>query len=144
VTCPDDGNACSSDACDGAGACLHPNKADGTSCGAGQVCGAGSCAAQCFIGGVLYAAGTVNPANPCLSCTPATSTTAWSNRVNGTPCDDGNACTSSDVCTAGTCGGTAYTCTPTSCQASSTCNGNGGCTIVNKPNGAACPDDGNV
>ncbi|APR88448.1 Thiamin-phosphate pyrophosphorylase [Minicystis rosea] len=144
IACPDDGNACTADACDGAGACQHPSKADGTSCGAGQVCASGSCASECFIGGTLYAAGTVNPANACLVCAPQTSTTAWSNRADGTSCNDGNACTKSDVCTAGTCGGTAYTCTPTSCQASSTCDGNGGCTIVNKPNGAACPDDGNA
>ncbi|APR80856.1 Hypothetical protein A7982_06203 [Minicystis rosea] len=144
AACPDDGNACTADACDGAGACQHANKADGTSCGASQVCASGSCASECFIGGTLYAAGTVNPANACLVCTPQTSTTAWSNRADGTSCNDGNACTKSDVCTAGTCGGTAYTCTPSSCQQSSTCDGNGGCTIVNKTSGAACPDDGNA
>ncbi|APR75713.1 Fibronectin type III domain protein [Minicystis rosea] len=144
AACPDDGNACTDDACDGAGACQHGNKADGTSCGAGLVCVGGSCAGNCFIGGTLYTAGTVNPANACLWCSPQSSTTAWSNRVDGTACNDGNACTKSDVCTAGTCGGTAYTCTATSCQQSSACDGNGGCTIVNKPSGTACPDDGNA
>jgi hypothetical protein len=43
----------------------------------GQVCSAGVCSPNCFIEGVLYAAGAPNPANACEICEPATSTTAW-------------------------------------------------------------------
>jgi len=142
TTCPDDGNPCTSDTCNATGTCTHPSLGDGTSCGAGEVCSSGTCSTDCFIGGVLFPAGTVDPANACLVCTPATSTTAWSNIADGTVCDDGNACTSTDVCTAGTCGGTAFTCTPTSCQLSSTCNGTS-CTIVDQPLGTTCPSNGN-
>jgi hypothetical protein len=44
----------------------------------------------------------------------------------------------------GTCGGTTFTCTPSVCQVSSTCDGNGGCVVVNQPAGTPCPDDGNA
>ncbi|KFE61969.1 hypothetical protein DB31_4412 [Hyalangium minutum] len=40
------------------------------------------CSPKCFIGGVLYAAGTPNPANSCETCAPATSTTQWTARVS--------------------------------------------------------------
>jgi hypothetical protein len=45
--CVDDGNECTNDVCDGAGACLHPNKSGGATCNAGAgVCdGAGACVA---------------------------------------------------------------------------------------------------
>ena len=55
-------------------------RADGTSCNPGQVCSAGACSPKCFIDGVVYAAGTPNPANACETCAPATSTTAWTAR----------------------------------------------------------------
>lgn len=55
-------------------------RADGTACGTGQVCSAGVCSPKCFIDGVFYAEGTVNPANECEACVPATSTAQWSSR----------------------------------------------------------------
>lgn len=143
--CADDANPCTTDACNGSGVCLHPAAALGTSCGGGQLCDAGgSCTVGCVIGGTFYAAAAVNPANACQVCAPATATMAWSNTSNGTACNDGTTCTKSDVCNAGTCGGTAYSCIPTSCQASSSCDGNGGCTSTNLPGGTLCPDDGNL
>jgi hypothetical protein len=42
TTFADDGNPCTDDVCQ-AGACAHPNKADGTTCGPGKVCQAGTC-----------------------------------------------------------------------------------------------------
>ena len=47
------------------------------------------------------------------------------------------------MCTGGVCAGTAYGCTATSCQTVSTCNGDGGCNVVDKAAGTSCPDDGN-
>jgi len=138
VACTTDGNSCTSDACDGAGTCAHTAVAAGTGCGAGYVCHGTTCAPECFIGGVFYADGAGEAYNDCRVCAPDVSTTAWSNRKDGTACDDKNACTSNDVCTTGACGGTPYTCTPTACQAASTCDGNGGCTTVDKPTGTSC------
>src|SRR5206468_1382686 len=68
----------------------------------------------------------------------------FANKSNGTACDDGNACTKNDVCTAGTCGGTAYSyAAPDQSHETGTCNGDGTCSFANKSNGTAC-DDGNA
>jgi hypothetical protein len=83
--------------CDGLGHCSFPPATDGTPCGGGKVCSSGACVADCFIGGTLYTAGTANPGNVCQVCTPASSTTAWSNLA------DGSACAPGKVCAAGAC-----------------------------------------
>lgn len=57
-------------------------RADGTPCNPGQVCSAGVCGPRCFIDGVVYAAGTPNPANACELCVPATATTQWTARAS--------------------------------------------------------------
>ncbi len=124
----------------GTGVCTYPPLPDGSGgCAGGQTCVGGGCVAKCVIGGTVWNAGAANPANACQTCQPGTSTSAWSNIGDGTACNDGNACTKNDKCIAGTCGGTAYTCTANACQQASTCNGSGGCTVVNKGNGVACP-----
>ncbi|MGV3622800.1 MAG: hypothetical protein ACO1OB_18420 [Archangium sp.] len=71
---------------------------DGASCGSGRVCASGTCGAGCFIGGVTYASGASNPANPCQRCEPSMSTTAWSALADGTSCGNEQSCQS------GTCG----------------------------------------
>jgi hypothetical protein len=38
TACPDGGNPCTTDVCDGAGTCRHLPKADGAVCGDGRVC----------------------------------------------------------------------------------------------------------
>jgi hypothetical protein len=48
-TCPDDGNPCTDDACDGAGVCRHTPSANGTGCGAGLVCVDGACKPGCGV-----------------------------------------------------------------------------------------------
>ncbi|MFT3769275.1 MAG: CCXG family PEP-CTERM protein [Minicystis sp.] len=66
---------------------------------------------------------------------------------NGTPCDDGNACTQTDTCQSGVCvGANPVTCTaPDACHNAGTCNPTtGACTNAPaKPNGSAC-NDGNA
>ena len=64
-------------------------------------------------------------------------------KTNGTTCNDGNACTTSDVCTNGTCGGTAVVCTALDqCHDAGTCSG-GVCSNPVKTNGTTC-NDGNA
>ncbi len=61
----------------------------------------------------------------------------------GTPCNDGNACTQTDTCQAGTCvGGNTVTCgPPDQCHEQGTCNpATGLCSNPAKPDGAACSD----
>lgn len=65
----------------------------GTSCGTGGICSPSNlCAQGCFIAGTYYAANAANPTNACLQCQPSNSTTAWSNRDEGTSCGAGRYC----------------------------------------------------
>ncbi len=63
---------------------------------------------------------------------------------DGTPCDDGNACTLSDACNAGACLGTAVTCTALDdCHWTGTCDpATGRCSNPTRTDGSPC-DDGN-
>ncbi len=80
IVCIDDGEENTVDVCDGAGLCVHPLKG------------------ECVIGGELFLSGAANPDNPCQSCDPSASVSAWTNLVAGFPCaSDGLACTR-DVC----------------------------------------------
>ncbi len=84
--CADDGNPATLDVCDGLGACTHGPQG------------------QCTIGGQAVAAGAANPDDACQACDPASSTSGWSNRVQGFPCaDDGLACTRDACDGAGAC-----------------------------------------
>jgi hypothetical protein len=47
TACPDDGNPCTNDICDGGGTCTHPAKPGGTSCGGGNVCYETNCVLNC-------------------------------------------------------------------------------------------------
>ena len=61
---------------------------------------------------------------------------------NGTPCDDGNACTQQDTCQDGICAaGTPVGCPPQdACHLAGTCDpGSGLCSNPTAPDGTACP-----
>ena len=60
---------------------------DGFSCSGGtMICVSGTCASDCYIGGSVIAAATVNTMNTCQTCQPTSSTTGWTNLVDGTSC----------------------------------------------------------
>ncbi len=137
VACADDGLDNTLDICDGSGTCTHPLKG------------------QCTIDSTTYDEGTVNPANPCQSCAPSSTATAWTNRASGYPCtSDGLDCTSDTCDGTGTCQHTLFT----GCLISSACVGAGAqdpsdeCRACNpaastadyvaKAQGVACSDDG--
>ena len=117
-TCPvgTDGAACS----------------DGNPCTFGELCQGGACQ-----GGkpVLCSAGT-----PCGigTCSPLTGGCSWQLLPTGTPCDDGNACTQADACTATTCTGVAITCDDGNPCTADTCTATAGCVHTNSA--AACSD----
>jgi len=141
VSC-DDSRACTDDSCDPASGCAHTVKADGTSCSTGHICSNGACDAKCDIAGTIYAYGDLNPNNPCESCDPTNSTSAWTALTSG-GCDDGNACTKNDQCVNGACVGTSYTCyAGGGCQGPSTCDGTGACISQPLPDGTACSTGG--
>ena len=67
----DDGLACTNDACV-AGICQHVIQPG-----------------FCVINGECVTAGTAQPGNPCMSCNPTVSQTAWTPSLPGTPCPSG-------------------------------------------------------
>ncbi|HEY3450527.1 MAG TPA: hypothetical protein VGK67_29495 [Myxococcales bacterium] len=97
--------ACNDYRCNGAAVCTGTASPTDTECGTGKVCNAsGTCVAdggaQCTISGATYAAGKVNPANPCQFCSPTASATAWTPRASGLSCS-GGACDAAGTCRQG-------------------------------------------
>ncbi|MEO7592544.1 MAG: hypothetical protein ABI134_15110 [Byssovorax sp.] len=120
IDCLDD--ACAGSSCEDGDACTQGETCASTACGGGQ-------AISC------------DDMNPCTddACDPAKGCT---HTDNTTPCDDGDACTTSDVCAAGACKpGTATPCDDQNSCTDDACNPATGCTHAD--NTAAC-DDGNV
>ncbi|MBT9554954.1 MAG: hypothetical protein IV100_02945 [Myxococcales bacterium] len=158
-----DNDACTTgDTCTAAGCSFGPRKAcdDGLACttdscnATSGACDAVTKSGSCVIAGACVSAGSVDPQNPCRSCAPATSTTAWTALPNGTACTaDAVACTV-DTCQAGTCTaspsdaacGDGVACTIDTCGAtgcvntpnSSTCNDNDACTTGDTCTSAGC------
>ena len=65
----------------------------------GGLCMQAQCVPGCRIGGTYVNPDQANPANPCQSCQPAKSTSAWSDSPAGTECAFGSVC--SGGCRAG-------------------------------------------
>src|SRR6266404_1888190 len=63
-------------------------------------------------------------------------------KANGTTCDDGDACTQSDTCQAGICGGNSVVCAASDqCHDAGTCDPQtGACSDPVKPSGTSCSD----
>lgn len=106
---------------------------DGIACSFGDSCTAGAC------NGTAYSCPAPAQCQQAVACagdggcaiTPVT---------DGTPCDDGVTCTFDDQCVSGSCGGSAYTCMPSQCAATSVCAGDGGCEVTPRNVGAGCDD----
>lgn len=100
--CGDDGNLCTDDVCDGAGACSHdPNTDpcdDGAFCTVGDTCAGGSCQ-----GTPRDCSGAADQCNDGL-CDEGLAQCVPDPVPDGAACDDGNACTN-DQCVAGVCSG---------------------------------------
>ena len=114
--------------------------ASGTACGTGEVCGTSSCIPGCSIGGVVYPSGAANPGNPCQSCNPATSTTAWSNLASGTACGLGEVCSGASCISSCYIGGAYYAPgAPNPANTCQTCQPGGSTTTwTNVTSGASC------
>jgi hypothetical protein len=127
----DDGNPCTIDACS-VGVCVHSSSPAGTSCADSNACnGAEKCdgAGHCQTGTPVVCA-ALDQCHVVGVCNTATGLCSNPAKPNGTACNDANPCTKTDVCTAGVCGGTDYTCNDgLDCTADS-CNGDGTCTFA--------------
>ncbi len=120
------------------GQCVRPDCGSGSSiaCGAPACsidadCSAASCAvARCADGTCL-----VRPSDTlCMAEERCDGEAGCVARcpMEGAECDDGDDCTSDDVCTGGVCAGMPYVCEPTACG-TLTCDGLGGCTASTGP-----------
>ncbi len=129
-----DGNACTRDICTPGVGCSY-EKLTGTACSDGNPCSPDDHCED----GTCIGFTNCDDGNPCTedTCTA----TGCQHRETTAPCDDGDACTSGDTCSMGACVGTPYTCNPGDCEESAACDGLGGCTVVDKPNGTACTAD---
>jgi hypothetical protein len=101
----DDDNACTVDSCNPILGCVNSPLTgtgcdDADACTLGDICQAGKCVAAETISCI--------DTDPCTDdlCDP---TTGCYHTKNHEICDDGNACTKDDICTAGTCSGTPVT-----------------------------------
>ncbi len=130
----DDGKPCTDDACDKVKGCTHTaNTAtcdDGNACTTSDACSGTNC-----IGG---AAPNCDDKNPCTSdscdkvqgCLHANNTAA---------CDDGDACTTSDLCSGGACvGGKALNCDDVNVCTTDSCDKVAGCKNIAVADGAQC------
>lgn len=110
---------------------------DGNACTQVDACQAGAC-----VGSAPVVCSATDPCRDPGVCAPATGICSQPAKPNGTACNDGNACTRTDSCQAGTCRGAS----PVVCSASgpcqnATCNPtNGACAEAPKPDGTACSD----
>ncbi len=147
-----DGDACSlTDTCDGAGACVGANP---KAC-AGDACNDGTCDAKtgacglkpkakgagCNDGNLCTQTDTCDGAGKCAGanpktcagdacnegiCSPESGNCGKKPKIDGTACEDGSDCTSSDKCAAGVCKPGTYNC---ACKVDADCNDNNTCTV---------------
>jgi uncharacterized repeat protein (TIGR01451 family) len=129
-----DNNVCTDDSCDAQTGCVHTNNSapcnDHNACTTNDTCSAGSCAGgpppDCSDNNVC----TDDGCNPTSGCTHVN---------NNAPCDDGNACTTADACSAGGCvGGPPPDCNDNNVCTDDSCDSGSGCMHTNNTN--ACND----
>src|SRR5262249_20920967 len=109
----------------------------GSQCVLGAECDSGSCA-----DGVCC--NTACNAGPCDACSVAAGAAAdgTCSLLTGPACDDGDACTQSDICQAGVCTGAKPVVCPArdACHTPGTCDPmKGMCTSPVEPDGSPCP-----
>ncbi|MBI5506461.1 MAG: hypothetical protein HY899_16845 [Deltaproteobacteria bacterium] len=125
TACTDDGNVCTTNACDGSGTCAATNNTlpcnDAVFCNGADTCAGGSCthAGDPCTGGSecanacneavdncndLAGTGCTDDGNPCTTnaCNGGGLCAATNNTL---PCDDSVVCTTGDTCSAGACAG---------------------------------------
>ena len=148
----EDGNPCTDDVCSVSGTCSHNNNSapcdDGLFCTAVDVCGLGTCNG----GGTPCPAGTMcdEQGDRCVQClldgdcddsnictSDFCALNVCQNTANTLACDDGNFCTTGDICSNGQCAGG-----PSPCAAPLLCNENTN-TCVSCIEHADC-EDGNL
>ncbi len=134
----DDKNPCTKDACDMATGCTktHDNGSpcdDDNPCTVGDTCNGGSCdkgtPKDCATG------------NSCVagSCNPSDGKCKYVDQAKGTPCEDGNVCTTGDGCSGNAClAGGAKDCNDGNACTTDSCQSKAGC--KHEQNASPCND----
>lgn len=125
------------------GTCSVTNQPDGKSCNDGNACTqTDSCMAGQCVGSNPVTCAPPGPCHQGVLCDKNSGQCVYSDKPNGTECDDGNACTQVDTCKSGACSGASpIICTPLDdCHEAGSCDqANGTCSNPAKPDGASCP-----
>jgi hypothetical protein len=129
------------------GICSNPGKPNGTTCSDGDACTqTDTCQASVCTGSNPVTCVAFDQCHAVGTCNPTTGVCSNPIQPNGVSCNDGNACTQTDTCQAGTCTGA----NPVACTASDQCHAVGACDPTNgvcsnpiQPNGSSC-NDGNA
>jgi hypothetical protein len=101
------------------GKCSNPNAPNGTSCDDGNLCTLNdTCQNGVCIGSASVVCTPLDQCHVAGVCDPATGQCSNPNAPNGRACDDGDPCTTNDVCTNGVCAGT-----PVACPVCKSCSG---------------------
>lgn len=135
----DDGEVCTADSCAGPDGCSHQPTTE-ASCDDGDLCTGGD---ACVDGNCKGAAIDCSDDNPCTADLCAATDGCVHLSAAGTPCDDGDACTTADTCSlANACTGTALNCDDDNVCTADVCSATLGC--VHKPASGQSCDDGNA
>src|SRR5439155_2300 len=106
------------------GVCSNPAKPNGTTCDDSNACTrTDTCQAGTCTGTNPITCTAQDQCHDVGTCNPSTGMCSNPAKPNGTTCDDGNACTRTDTCQAGTCTGT----NPVTCTAQDQCHDVGTC-----------------
>ncbi|NUN13991.1 MAG: lamin tail domain-containing protein [Myxococcales bacterium] len=158
----DDSDFCTDDWCDPVLGCQHTDNLllcdDGNECTTGDQCAAGSCQGTLVVCDDLSSC-TIDSCNPSVGCVfepvDCTDGNVCTDDIcdsdlgcvhsgNAAVCDDNNACTEADLCTAGVCVGTSVVCDDNSECTVDTCHNLTGCvfTAISCNDNNLCTDDG--
>ncbi len=138
-------DACNVGQCDSSGGCVVVPVTDGTSCDDGNACTTSDACVSGTCGGSAVDCSRLSDACNVGQCNARTGACEAVPANEGSRCDDGDACTRTDVCRSGTCGGSAVDCSglTDACNVGQ-CNGTtGACQAVPVADGTSC-DDGIV
>jgi hypothetical protein len=142
--CSSAANQCNDAICnEQAHTCDAKPKNDGTTCSDGNACTqTDTCQSGSCVGTNPVVCATPDQCHNPGTCDTTTGVCSTPAKADQTPCDDGKFCTVNDVCTAGTCGGSARDCSAAANQCNdAVCNEQAQtCDAKPKTDGTTCSD----
>jgi len=145
-TC-DDSNPCTTDICNASTSfqCSHVAVANGSTCNDGNACTVGdSCQAGVCAAGTPRTCAASDQCHAAGVCDAATGACSNPIKVDGSSCNDSNACTTGDQCLSGICtaGNPKICAAADQCHAAGVCDATtGACSNPSAPNGTVCNDN---